>query len=144
MAVGIDILEIDRTKNLVDLNKIFTDYEIEYINKFADKNERICGFFCAKEAVFKCLNLNKLNHKEIEIYHNENGKPFVKFYGETLSHFKQYFSKIDISISHTKTMATAIAVATEKPDFKPTILWFFKSVFLCFFFTSSNSKCVVF
>lgn len=144
MAVGIDILEIDRVKNLVNLKKVFTENEIEYFNKFTNKNERICGFFCAKEAVFKCLNLNKLTHKEIEICHNENGKPFVKFYGETLKVFNQYFNKIDISISHTKTMATAIAVATEKPEFKTILLWFFKSIFLCFFFTSSNTKCVVF
>lgn len=122
MAVGIDILEVSRVENLVNLNKIFLQSEIDYINKFANKNERICGLFCAKEAVFKSLNLSNLNHKDIEICHQENGKPYVKFYNQTLEYFNQNFDKIHISISHTKTMATAIAIATEKPAFKPKCL----------------------
>lgn len=144
MTVGVDILEVERVKKLVNLNKIFTDNEINYFSNFAYPNEHICGCFCAKEAVFKCLNLKQLNHKEIEIFHNENGRPFVKFYGETLAFFKHNFVNIDISISHTKTMATAFAIATEKASFTPKNLWFFKGVFLDFFFTSCNTKCVVF
>lgn len=122
MAVGIDILEIERVKNLVNLNKIFTQNEIDYFNKFTNKDEHICGFFCAKEAIFKCLNLSKLNYLEIEICHLQNGKPYVKFYGETKLFFNANYDKIDISISHTKTIATAIAISSEKPEFKPIIL----------------------
>lgn len=144
MTVGIDILEVSRVENLVKLNKIFLQSEIDYINKFANKNERICGLFCAKEAVFKSLNLSNLNHKDIEICHQENGKPYVKFYNQTLEYFNQNFDKIDISISHTKTMATAIAIATEKPAFKPKCLWFFEFIFFCLFSTSCNAKCAFF
>lgn len=113
MGVGIDILEIDRVKNLKSLEKIFTQREIEYINKFEKKEERICGFFCAKEAVFKSLNLTTLKHLEIEILHNENGAPYVALNGSTLEHFKNKFERLEISISHSKNYATAIAVATE-------------------------------
>lgn len=113
MAVGIDILEIERVKNLKDLEKIFTQNEIEYINKFANKEERICGLFCAKEAIFKSLNLTQLKHLEIEVLHNKNGAPYTSLSGSTLEHFKNNFEKIEISISHSKNYATAIAIATE-------------------------------
>ena len=114
MGVGIDILEVERVKNLKNLEKIFTKNEIKYINQFDKKEERICSLFCAKEAIFKSLNLNQLKHLEIEISHKENGSPIATFNGSTLEHFKSNFKKIEISISHSKNYATAIAISTEK------------------------------
>ena len=114
MLVGIDVLEIERIKDIKNLEKIFLPSEIEYINKFSAKEERICGFFCAKEAVFKSLNLKKINFLDIEISHDQNSRPFVIFHGETKAYFDRDFSNIDISISHSKTVATAIAIASLK------------------------------
>ena len=115
MKVGIDIIENERGKEIESVkDKIFTQNELSYILKFAQKEEHYCSAFCAKEAVFKCLNLKQLFHKEIEILHNENGKPYVVFYGKTKDFFNENFKEIDISISHNKTMTTAIAIATEK------------------------------
>ena len=111
MKVGIDVLEIKRVKSILKLEKIFTEKEIQYFNKFKNKEEHIAGTFCAKEAVFKCLNLKLLVHKEIEILHDENNKPYVKFYGKTKEYFLKNFKEIEISISHTKKTATAVAIA---------------------------------
>ena len=109
MKVGIDVLEIERIKtNFHFLEKILTKNEIEYVNKFENKQERIAGIFCAKEAIFKALNLDFLNHQEIEINHGKNGRPFPAFYGKTKEYFLKNYKKIDISISHSKTIASAI------------------------------------
>ena len=107
--IGIDILEIERVNNLKEnkLKKIFVENEINYINKFHNKNERIAGFFCAKEAIIKAFG-QSLNFLDIEISHNENNKPIVIFHNNAKKLFEKNYKKIDISISHTKTVATAI------------------------------------
>ncbi len=108
--IGIDILEIERIKILADdenkLKKIFTENEINYFNNFKNKYEHICGFFCAKEAVKKALDCpNNLSFLDIEILHSNSKKPYVKIN-------KKYEIKkqIKISISHSKTFATAVCL----------------------------------
>ena len=111
MKVGIDVLEINRIKTSKEfLNKILTENEIEYIEKFENKKEHVAGFFCVKEAVFKALNLKVFSPKLIEVNHDENNKPFVVLQGEYLTHFKNNYKEIEISISHSKTIAQAICI----------------------------------
>ena len=115
MTVGTDVLEIERAAQIEKIkHKVFTNNELLYIEKFENKSEHFAGIFAAKEAVFKCLNLKFLAHQEIEILHNENGKPYVCFYGETLNYFMKNFKSIDISLSHSRTIATSVAVAVKK------------------------------
>ena len=115
MKVGIDVIENERAKKIESVkSKIFTQNELSYIEKFTQKEEHYCAIFCAKEAVFKCLNLNQIFHKEIEILHSENGRPYAIFHGKTEDYFNENFKEIDISISHSKRLTTAIAIATEK------------------------------
>lgn len=107
--VGIDILEVDRI-NISDefINRICTENEKEYLSKFSDKRQRLTGLFCAKEACFKSLDLPVMNYKEIEILHKENGRPYALLHGKTKHSVN--IKNIDISISHTDTMATAICI----------------------------------
>lgn len=115
MKIGIDIIELDRINdNKVFLNKVFTSLELDYINKFTNKKERIAGHFCAKEAIFKALDLIFINYQEIEIIHSQTGRPLVNFYGKTKEFYSENYKDIDISISHSKTIATAICIVEEK------------------------------
>ena len=115
MKVGIDLIENERINQISNAQKkIFLEEELQYINKFANKTEHFCAIFCAKEAVFKCLNLPKINFLEIQILHNENSRPYVQFKGKTLNYFNENFKTIDLSISHSKSYSTAIAIAQEK------------------------------
>ena len=114
--LGIDIIEVERIeKNLQNpsfLQKILSKEEIEYVNQFKDKISHIAGFFCVKEAVMKALeDCKNIAFKDIEVLHNANGKPYVKLYGKALEVFeKQNCKSIEISISQTKTVATAICI----------------------------------
>lgn len=108
--IGIDVLEIERVKDFENnenlLQKVFTQSEIEYIKKFKDPKERIAGFFCAKEAVLKALGCPKtLSMIDIEVLHNKNGSPYINFTDKLKS---LNIKKIEISISHSKTIASAI------------------------------------
>ncbi len=110
--IGIDVLEIERIKNIADdekkLKKIFTENEIKYFNNFKNKYEHICGFFCAKEAIIKAVDIeSEISFLDIEICHKNNGKPYAKF-GTKFNYLNK--KNIDFSISHSKTIATAICL----------------------------------
>ena len=117
--IGIDIIEVarvDTSEKFVE--RIANEKEIEYINKSGCENlrhQRIAALFCLKEAVMKALEMGKNSgvvFKDIELTHNEFGKPEVVLHGKAEEKYQQCFSdkKIEVSLSHTPTMATAIAI----------------------------------
>lgn len=114
MRVGIDVVEIERFKNNA-LSHIFTENEIEYINKKnIKKYETMAGIFCAKEAFVKALQVGIGNGSilnKIEISHNVSGAPYIlknKFVINKLNEID--LNEIEISISHTKDIAQAICI----------------------------------
>ncbi len=111
MKVGIDIENISRMSEKL-LDKIATQKEREYVNSFADKKPRIASLWCAKEGVIKMLGAKEVSFLDIEILHTENGRPYVNLKGSAKTEFKaQGLTQIDISISHTDDLATAIVIA---------------------------------
>jgi holo-[acyl-carrier protein] synthase len=121
-GIGTDILEIQRFEAVLNehgekfIQKLFTSNEIAYCTKFKDPKERYTARFCAKEAVAKSLGTGfgeHLRFHDIEILNEESGKPFVRLSKPVLRKFQ--FATIEISISHTKNVAVAIAIA-EKPN----------------------------
>jgi len=50
--------------------------------------------------------------KDIQLCHKESGKPFVILHGKAFDKFNNCFQgkQIEVSISHTKNYATAIAI----------------------------------
>lgn len=117
--IGIDIIDIERVdKSEEFIDKIATEEEKKYIMKsFCDslRNQRVGALFCLKEAVMKALEMGKgsgVVFKDIELSHEDNGKPFVILHGKALEKYNQFFKdkKIEVSISHTPIMAIAIAI----------------------------------
>ena len=118
-GIGIDIIEVERVKKLVSqkdkyLQRIFSEKEIEYCEKFKTREQEYSGRFCAKEAFSKALGtgLNKdIKFNEIEIINNETGKPEIRLYGGTKEYFyREELKKIFVSISHLKEYATAVVL----------------------------------
>lgn len=114
--IGIDLVEVDRIKKSLKnpefINRVLTKAEIEYINELSDKEVHVAGFFAVKEAVMKALeDCKKIGFCEIEVCHNSFGKPYVNLYGQAKMVFEETKCKnIEISISNTKTYATAICL----------------------------------
>lgn len=106
IKTGIDVVEISRFENMKNpdefLKRVFTDREAEYFSKKKNKWESIAGFYAAKEAFSKFLGtgVRDFSLKDIEIAHNELGKPYILFKGGKID--------ADLSISHSDTVATAI------------------------------------
>ena len=106
--IGIDIIEVERIKKLITnpehAEKLFFKEELDYAKSNYNPAVHLAGFFCVKESVVKALGGGFV--KEIMVYHNVNGKPHVKLFGKTKELLGQ--RDIEVSISHTDSIATAI------------------------------------
>ena len=111
--IGIDIEKINRFDHWTDegFERIFSKNEIEYCNSYENKLEHFCGFFCVKEAFVKALGDTGLHYSEIEVLHDEEGKPYINKTHYINSILREHFkSRIEISISHCKEYATAVVL----------------------------------
>lgn len=127
ITTGIDIIEVERIKKAIEdldknfLERIYTEKEIEYCNKFKmAKYEHFAARFAVKEAVFKAISeyisgREDALWKNIEVENIDGGKPVINVeklqenLKQTANNFK--LKDIDVSISHIKDYAVASAVA---------------------------------
>lgn len=119
MKTGVDIIKTNRIKKILKEKKesfysrIFTEDEIKYIENKNHDYRTVAGLFASKEAVSKVIGtgIGKLRWKDIEIIHDNNGKPFINFSQNLRSHLNQLgINSIEISISHEEEYAISFAV----------------------------------
>ncbi|MCX7615505.1 MAG: holo-ACP synthase [Clostridiales bacterium] len=117
-GTGVDIVECARFERLITkqsfMNRVFSERELQYISgKGKLKYQSAAGIFCAKEAFLKACNTGILSLplKEIEVDHDENGKPYIHL----LNFCKEkYFGlKFELSISHCASYAVATVIAVK-------------------------------
>lgn len=93
----------------------FTPEEITYCILQPNPKHSFCGLLCAKEALMKSHpNFISLKANEIEVSHDEFGKPYYKNAGE----FKK--PQYSLSISHTNSNAVAISTPLLKNSLELT------------------------
>ena len=119
MLVGIDVLDVVRMEKFVQnehfLEKYFTPYEIEYVQKTNRQTLSLAGLFAAKEAFLKALGIGiggGIDLNDIEINHDANGKPYLNVLSKKSKIMLTAMSveEIAISISHADEIATAICI----------------------------------
>lgn len=112
MAIGVDIVDVERIKNLKKreqfIEKICTNYEKHYINSKKKKWETLAGMFAAKEAMMKALKvgIGHYSFKDFEIKHTKEGAPMGFLKSENYS--------FHLSISHDGGLAIAVALLKEE------------------------------
>jgi len=118
-GTGIDIIEVNRIRAVMERdigfkNKIFTSAEIQYCDSKKNKYQHYAARFSAKEAFMKAIGTGwrfGIRFADIEIYHDELGKPFIRDHGKAKELLTiEGISKIHVSLSHLKEMATAIVI----------------------------------
>ena len=115
--LGIDIVEIERIKAASQresfLTGVYTEAEREYYDAHGKHAETLAGMFCAKEAVAKALGTGFCGFRpnEVEILHTETGAPTVRLTGRAKALFPHV--GLEVSISHCKEYATAVAMRKE-------------------------------
>lgn len=111
IKIGTDITEIERFSKMENLElfrkRIFTKRENDYFDTHKNPIESIAGSFAAKEAFSKYIGsgFRGFGFLDIEILHNEIGKPCLCFMGEVI--------EADVSISHSKDSAVAVVCGEE-------------------------------
>ncbi|MBU6384212.1 MAG: holo-ACP synthase [Verrucomicrobia bacterium] len=118
-GLGIDLIEVERIRQSIErhgqafLDRLFSHNEQSYCLKFKDAAPHFAGRFAAKEAIAKALGTGfgkELSWLDIEVLDNENGKPVVGFSDEAQKRF--HAPQVMVSISHTHTHATSVAMWT--------------------------------
>lgn len=114
-GIGTDIIEISRIEKAINRTKLFkekvyTEKEIEHIEKKKNPYASYAGRFAAKEAISKALGTGVRDFllKDIEILNDELGKPIVYLYNEIKKLAEGL--KIQISISHSKEYAVSTVI----------------------------------
>lgn len=124
---GTDIIEVERIKKAILENpnfkaNIFSKKEIEEIEKCSNDDvryQRYAGRFASKEAIYKAISKftvesdysPKFLDVEIENVVEFKGRPKVNVLSKSLEEvFVRYKIKIDLSISHVRENAIAMAV----------------------------------
>jgi holo-[acyl-carrier protein] synthase len=108
--VGTDIIEVQRFRrkplksNMSFYNSIFTKSELEYCLRYTDPYPHLAGIFAAKESVIKCSSRQQLRMIDVMIVHDTYGKPVA------IVRNKNKTIKTRISISHTRSLAIAVAI----------------------------------
>ncbi len=120
VGTGIDIIEVERIRRAAAqqtfLERIFTENERAYYEQHGSDAQTLAGTFAAKEATAKALaaGFNGISWRDIEILHDESGKPFVTLWNAALTRMHALGgSNIHVSISHIKTLAIAQAILEE-------------------------------
>ena len=118
VGIGNDIIEIERIEKAIlkegFKNKVYTQRELENIRKRGNRTETYAGIFSAKEAISKAIGtgVREFSLTDLEILNDDLGKPYVVV-SEKLDKIlkaKKEDYQIEISISHSKKYATAIAI----------------------------------
>ena len=118
VGIGNDIIEIERIEKAIlkegFKNKVYTERELENIEKRGNRTETYAGIFSAKEAISKAIGtgVREFSLIDLEILNDDLGKPYVvvsEKLDKILKNKKESY-QIEISISHSKKYATAMAI----------------------------------
>ena len=118
-GLGIDMIEVERIASKIGKEKgfrelVFSKNEINYCETKTNKFENYAARFAAKEAFFKAIGtgwLEGTQYNELEITNTDTGKPELVLLGSTAKTIAALgIVKIWVSLSHIKTMASAIII----------------------------------
>jgi holo-[acyl-carrier protein] synthase len=116
-GIGIDLLEIERLERALErrpklAERLFTDSERAYAAARARPGQHLAARFCAKEAVAKALGLEAWSFRDVEVLRGD-GAPQVRLHGAVAERAKALGVEVRISLTHTRSEAAAVAVATD-------------------------------
>lgn len=120
-GIGVDLVENDRMEKIIlkwgdkFLSRVFSEGEIKYCGRHASQASIHYGArFAVKESFLKAIGTGLgggVKLLEIEVVNEENGRPEIRLSGGAQEHFATAgISKIHLSITHTKSYASAVVL----------------------------------
>ena len=120
IRTGLDLCEISRIERLINetrfLDKYFSENERIYFAAHGNRAESIAAAFSAKEAFSKALGtgVSGFSLCEVEVLHNDVGKPYFNFLGRVAETVKANSFTFDVSLTHTETTAAAVVICQRE------------------------------
>jgi len=120
VGTGVDLAEVDRIRHSVErfadrfVHRIYTEREIAYVERKANRFERYAARFAAKEAGMKALGTGwrrGIQWKDFEVINLPSGRPTLLLHGEaeTIA-AKMGVKSVHLSLTHTVKDALAYVI----------------------------------
>ena len=120
VGTGVDIAEVDRIGDAIErygnrfLERIYTEAEIAYVERKANRHERYAARFAAKEAGMKAIGTGwrrGVRWKDFEVINLPSGRPTLKLHG-VAAKFAEGLQvrNIALSLTHTALQGMAIVI----------------------------------
>ena len=118
MRLGLDVIEIERVRHALERypgfrERCFTEAERDYCDSRPNPAQHYAARFAGKEAVGKALGCGtRFTWREIEIAGRP--KPAVRLSGRLAERAAALgVETVDLSMTHSRELAQAVAVATD-------------------------------
>jgi holo-[acyl-carrier protein] synthase len=120
VGLGIDLAEVDRIRAAIErygrrfIERIYTEKEIAYVERKANKYERYAARFAAKEAGMKAVGTGwkrGVRWRDFEVTNLPSGRPTLQLHGHAARFAEQLgVRNIALSITHTAAEGMAIVI----------------------------------
>jgi holo-[acyl-carrier protein] synthase len=120
VGTGIDLCEVDRIQAAIErhgkriVERVFTEREIAYAERKANRYERYAARFAAKEAGMKALGTGwrgGIGWRDFEVTNLASGRPTLALHGQAAEIAKKLGVRhVSLSITHTAAMAMAMVI----------------------------------
>src|SRR5260370_36339048 len=120
LGAGVDLAEVARIREAIGrygdrfIRRIYTDGEIAYVERKANRFERYAGRFAAKEAGMKAIGTGwkrGVRWQDFEVSNLPSGRPTLQLHGECARIASQLdVRNISLSITHTAAEGVAIVI----------------------------------
>jgi holo-[acyl-carrier protein] synthase len=117
-GIGVDVVDVDRMKFALERTpkirqRLFTEDEIAYCEKFRYAERHYAGRWAAKEAVTKALGCGLIQWNGVEVVRRPRRAPSVRIFGK-IERFADTVGvrqeDLSISITHSELSAVAVCV----------------------------------
>ncbi len=121
--IGVDVVDCERMKFALERTprirqRLFTEAEIAYCEKFRFYDRHYAGRWAAKEAVTKALGCGLIQWNGVEVMRRPRRAPTVRIFGK----IKEFADRVgvreedlSISITHSELSAVAVCIVRRNP-----------------------------
>jgi len=126
-GIGVDVVDVDRMRFALERTprirqRLFTEREIAYCEKFRFAERHYAGRWAAKEAVTKALGCGLIQWNGVEVMRRPRQAPTVRIFGK-IKRFADMVGvreeELQISITHSERSAVAVCVGRQAEEKSP-------------------------
>jgi holo-[acyl-carrier protein] synthase len=119
-AIGTDIVELDHFSHIVEnsspgfLERLFTEAERDYCERFKDRMASYAALFAAKEAFLKAVRTGLapgITWTDVEVVHERSGAPSIVAHGRCAELLGS--GTCHVSLTHSRRSASAVVVIED-------------------------------